>query len=249
MIKERDKEIVKVLSGSKNLSSAESLIADFKNCKEEVYFCELIHSKKDGHLKITQSKGRPSKILHLSESQAKDINSIREDMAINDGQDVLLAFAWVSADELELVKRFPEIQMFDVTMKTNAENRGLFLATGIDGLGKIFIGLHCFMPNSKAITYNWIYTEAIIALWGEETVCEVQTIITDGEDSLYKPLENLSLVNHHWKNVSVYRYVHFAFIYLHNVTCVLHYVPCVLHNVDVHFIYLHRNGIQFLDLI
>ncbi|GFH62118.1 hypothetical protein CTEN210_18594 [Chaetoceros tenuissimus] len=205
IMKERDKEIVKDLSQYKNLSSAEALINDFENCKEEVYYCELIHSKKDGHLKITQSKGRPPKILHLSTEQQKSIDEIRKDMEINDGQDVLLAFAWVTAEELELVQRFPELQLFDVTMKTNSENRGLFLATGIDGLGKIFTGLHCFMPNSKASSYNWIYTEALVTLWGETTLRNVQTIITDGEDALYKPLENLSEVNLYWKNVCVYR--------------------------------------------
>ena len=210
MMKERDKEIVKELSQNKKLSSAESLIKDFENCKEEVYYCELIHSKRDGHLKITQPKGRPKKILQLSDEQQKNIDEIRKDMEIHDGQDVLLAFAWVTAEELELVRRFPELQLFDVTMKTNSENRGLFLATGIDGIGKIFTGLHCFMPNSKAASYNWIYTEALITLWGESIVRDIQTIVTDGEDALYKPLENLSEVHHYWKNVSVYRYDHYV---------------------------------------
>ena len=51
-------------------------------------------------------------------------------MKINDSQEVLLAFAWVTGDELEFVKKFPEMFMFmfDVTEKTNIEKRGLLIS-------------------------------------------------------------------------------------------------------------------------
>ena len=47
--------------------------------------------------------------------------------------------------------------------KTNLE-KGLFLTTGIDGNGKIHIGMHCCMQNIFMEPFGWIYEEAMISL-------------------------------------------------------------------------------------
>ena len=68
-----------------------------------------------------------------------NIDDIRAQMSINNGQEILLAFAWISEEELSLVKRFPEFFALDVTERTNVEKRSMFLVTGQDGNNKLFI--------------------------------------------------------------------------------------------------------------
>ena len=189
-------------------SSAENLIADFEKMKElgeDMSYVALIHDGIDGEFKIRTPKGQPSKVS--APLMKNTIADIRKSMQLSNSQQVLLAFAWVSGEELSMVKRFPEMFMFDVTERTNIEKRGMFLATGIDGLGKIFIGLHCFMPNAQAVSYNWIYKVAIPTLWGNETVECVEVAITDGEDALYSPLQNQSDTSSPWNGIEVYRLV------------------------------------------
>ena len=79
------------------------------------------------------------------------------------------------------------------------------MATGIDGFGKIFIALHCYMPNAQPASFNWIYVHVMPVLWGYENISKIKAIITDGEHALYDPLINLSsLPDSDW-NASVYR--------------------------------------------
>jgi len=58
----------------------------------------------------------------------------------------------------------------DVTERTNVEKCSMFLVTGQDGNNKLFIVLHCFMPNAQMDSFNWIYDYAMPLLIGEETL-------------------------------------------------------------------------------
>jgi hypothetical protein len=99
-----------------------------------------------------------------------NIKEIRDSMCLNETQQVLLSFAWISAEEKHILTKFPELIFLDGTEKTNKKKRSMFIATGIDGLGRIFMALHCFMPNAKAISFNWIYEHAFVELWGEDEI-------------------------------------------------------------------------------
>jgi wyosine [tRNA(Phe)-imidazoG37] synthetase (radical SAM superfamily) len=55
----------------------------------------------------------------------------------------------------------------------------------------IFTGMHCFMPNARLESFNWIYSHAVRSLWPSMDVTKnVVSIIMDGEPALYQPLEN-----------------------------------------------------------
>ena len=95
-----------------------------------------------------------------------NINDIRSSMGIDYKQKILLSFAWISAGEKNILSKFPEVAFFDVTEKTNKEKRSIFIGTGIDGQGKLFISVHCFMPNAKAISFDWIYKHALKQIVG-----------------------------------------------------------------------------------
>jgi hypothetical protein len=147
--------------------------------------------------------GRPKKI----NDDESNIDLIRSSMTISDNEDVLLAVSWVSTSELDILSKFPSIIVLDVTEKTNREKRGLFVATGIDGNNKIFPALHSFMPNAKMNSFAWIYNHAIPELWPKDCIEKCEVMITDGEHSLYAPIENMIRMNTDWKNLHLYRYV------------------------------------------
>ena len=113
-------------------------------------------------------------------------------MKVKNGQQVLLAFAWMTGRELRMFEKFPEMLCADVTEKTNLEKRGLFIVTGQDGNGKGFICFHCFMPNSQMDSFQWIFSEAIPQLLGnkaEDILGRNEVVITDGELALFSPLQ------------------------------------------------------------
>jgi hypothetical protein len=118
-----------------------------------------------------------------------------------------LAFAWITGEELQMVSKFPEMIIFDGTEQTNKEKRSLFVGTGQDGNNKIFLALHSFMPNSQMSAFHWIYEYAIPCLWSLETITNNDVVITDGEDALYGPLENLSNTGTEWSGTLVMRLV------------------------------------------
>ena len=59
------------------------------------------------------------------------------------------------------------------------------------------------MPNSQMRSFGWVYQVAIPHLWSEENVRKVSVVITDGEQALYVPVENLACTGGAWKNTSV----------------------------------------------
>ena len=106
---------------------------------------------------------------------------------------------------MRLLRRFPEFLAGDVTERTNNEKRGLFLLTGKDGNNKTFIACHCYLPNSKMDTFDWLYRIAIPTLAGEKIILCNQVFLTDGEDALYSPYINLTLIESPWANSRHYR--------------------------------------------
>ena len=89
-----------------------------------------------------------------------NISNIRKSMEINDSQDVLVGFVWVTGEELKT---------------------GFFVRTGLDGQGKIFLGFHCFMPNAQQVSFNWVHKYALPALQSEQLIAKIHVIVTDGE--------------------------------------------------------------------
>ena len=196
-----------------SMSSAEQLLHKFDTLAlsdASLQYVALIHSVQDGY-KIKLPHGRPT----ISQNQDFSIDQIRNAMRVNNNQDVLLAIAWTTSYEVQMLKKFPELITFDVTEKTNNQKRGLFLGTGLDGNGQLYPCLHVFMPNSQIGSYGWIYDTAIPALWDLETIQNIRAIGTDGESALYTPIQNLINIGGTWRGIYLYRYVaclqfHFA---------------------------------------
>lgn len=197
-----------------SMSSAEQLLHKFDRLaladnaeQSHLQYIALIHSVQDGY-KIKLPHGRPSMCLN----QDFSIDQIRDAMRVNQNQDVLLAIAWTTSYEVQMIKKIPDLITFDVTEKTNNQKRGLFMGTGLDGNGQLFPCLHVFMPNSQIGSYGWIYDSAIPALWDLEVIKNIKAIGTDGESALYTPIQNLINMGGHWQGTYLYRYVMFLLL-------------------------------------
>jgi hypothetical protein len=193
-------EAEKVLSDcAKSMSSAEIIIQQFDELTAQdsgTNYVALVHSSTYGY-KIRVPKGRPTKTCGTLTDL--DVEAIRKSLSLHDGQDILLAFAWVTSHEAQMAYKFPELFVMDVTEKTNVEKRGLFVVTGVDGNNKIFVALHCFMPNGLLESYDWIYDYAFPLLLGDTTISNNEVTITDGEVALYAPLVNLTQTASPWQ--------------------------------------------------
>lgn len=199
-----------VCEGFGLMSSAEQLLHKFDGMALEdnshLQYVALIHSVEDGY-KIKLPHGRPS--LFMSNNQQDfSIEQIMHGMRVNQNQEVLLAIAWTTSYETDMLKKFPELVTFDVTEKTNNQKRVLFMGTGLDGNGQLFPCLHVFMPNSQVASYGWIYDNAIPALWDLDIIKNIQAIGTDCESALYSPLQNLINIEGDWKGTCLYRYIY-----------------------------------------
>jgi len=171
----RSEKIVKDLQ-SQNLSSAEKLLKYFDKLiadGDDVSYVAMVHSKEDQEFELKFPKGRRKSV---SDPSNLNIEGICRCMSVNDGQSVLLAFAWIIGEERKMLEKFPELVTFDVTKNINKEKRGLFIGTGQDGNGKLFIALHSFMPNAQNGSFNWIYKYAIPELWTEDFVKRNQVV-------------------------------------------------------------------------
>ena len=78
----------------------------------------------------------------------------------------------------------------------------MFIVAGQEGNGNIFNALHCYMPNGKPQTFDWIYAEATPKLVGNSIIERNQVLFTDGELAMYIPhRENTRYPTSSWKGL------------------------------------------------
>ena len=122
-------------------------------------------------------------------------------MSIDDKSDVLLSFCWITGKERDLMIRFPEFFCIDATENTNAEKRGLFMSSGLDGNCKMCLGINCLMPNGVLESFDWMHEVAMLGLGLREAIINFKLAMSDQERALYEPLENLSQVESPYKGL------------------------------------------------
>lgn len=117
------------------------------------------------------------------------IQGVRECLKV--GQNILLAVAWVRTDELKLFSKFPEILMVDVTHSTNSEGRPLVVTAGIDCYKKSFSPIRAYIPSECMWVFHWLWKTAIQKLLRPENCRRIQLVLTDGDDKIYRPFDQL----------------------------------------------------------
>ena len=122
----------------------------------------------------------------------------REDANANDQQDVLIALVWITPDNLEILRAYPEVLFVDGTHKTNNEKRPLICFAIKDGFGKIKVTLRAFVPNERSWLFNWLFSQVLPLILGREGCKKVRLFISDGDSQECNQLD--SAIKTHFPN-------------------------------------------------
>ena len=121
--------------------------------------------------------------IHDKLSFGKNLMKVREVLRVDD--EIMIGSAWAREDECLIFEKFPEVFMFDVTFGTNAEKRPLGIGGAFDGDMNTFTPLRVFMPSQCAWVFNWIFGQAMPALFGADLLDRIQLFLTDGDRLMY----------------------------------------------------------------
>ena len=116
---------------------------------------------KSGHLLVYKNKGRPTleekRSLEINGALTKELKKLKEEMAYNDGTDIILALSVASDEMMRTVYMFPKVVYMDVTLGTNKQKHNLFLMVVKDGNGETYIGNVTIIPSQKQWVFMKIY--------------------------------------------------------------------------------------------
>jgi hypothetical protein len=102
----------------------------------------------------------------------------RESMALSDVKTLLLFVAWVTYDDLNFTKMFPEVISFDTTYGTNVERRPLCVGTGTCRNIMMFTVFCALLPSECEWVWIYCYEVALPALLGNEFISCIKQINT-----------------------------------------------------------------------
>ena len=114
--------------------------------------------------------------------------AVREKLTV--GDEIMIGSAWAREDECLMFEQFPEVFMFDVTFGTNDEQRPFGVGVAMDGDMKSFTPLRVFMPSQCGWVFNWIFGNAMPALFGADVLDRIQLFLTDGDRTMYGAFQN-----------------------------------------------------------
>ena len=109
---------------------------------------------------------------------------------IKEHQEMMIALAFASQFQLRQHSLFPEVIHMDATADTCKESRPLLTLTAKDSNGKFFTILSCYLPNEKAWSFKWFFTEALPKLVWPSSMERTKYIITDGDHVCISQLED-----------------------------------------------------------
>ena len=127
-------------------------------------------------------------VIHDKLAFGKNLVAVREKLVV--GDEIMIGSAWAREDECLIFEKFPEVFMFDVTFGTNNEKRPLGIGGAFDGDMNTFTPLRVFMPSQCAWVFNWIFGDAMPALFGADLLARVQFFLTDGDRVMYGAFDN-----------------------------------------------------------
>jgi hypothetical protein len=94
----------------------------------------------------------------------------------------------MSDNEYIMTNKFPEVLAIDATAATNNEKRELIQVAGKDSNNTVFYSLRAFLPSEKRWVYHWLFSERFPLLLGDDVVCNIKVIFTDGDSDAYTSL-------------------------------------------------------------
>lgn len=126
-------------------------------------------------------------------------NQHRNARSLNDDQEMMVAVAYVTPDELRQFQLFHSVLHIDATADTNKEGRPLVTVSSKDSNGKMFIVMRSYLPNEQAWVYQWLFQTVFPALLGNSYLNDVKMIMTDGDFQEISQLE--AAISNHFPRV------------------------------------------------
>jgi len=99
---------------------------------------------------------------------------------------ILLASFWTFSFERRDFFLFPELMVADCTAQTNDEGRPMFIISGRDAEGKLFVALRAFLPSECRWVFQYIWSFVVPKLFGD-AIKRNQVLLTDGDANIYEP--------------------------------------------------------------
>ena len=178
-------------------SAAQKLVNLLKNA-DNVSYIFLKHHITSGF--VTYTKEERKKVT-LDSTTSKELDSWREELRLEETDEILVSCAWCHDDEKRKVNMFPEYLSFDTTFGLNRQRRSLFLAVGTDGSNKVFSAFRCWMPSKQKSAFYWTISQAMPFLFGKSLAGRHKVISSDSELSLVEAIKGaINSPNSHFSN-------------------------------------------------
>jgi hypothetical protein len=202
--------------GTEPLGPAQRLIRSF-SMMEDVSYVYITHTLNSGFVTHRKKRKDSKQSNSFSNTEADNLSIVEEpqterrtlsyeqagvtemamsawrnDLRINSNE-ILVAFAFIHDEDLRLTRMFPEYIAADLTFGTNSQQRSLFISAGVDGNGKVFTSLRCFMPSQQLKAFQWIFNIAFASLIGEETMKNIHLFTSDQEYNLVQSVKSLTI--------------------------------------------------------
>ena len=167
---------------SKNWTKAERTVAILQRMGAS--YCSLVMDKHD-NLIVYKGKGRHTtaekESIEVRGDLRKELNSVRKDLLMNDGQDILLAISVATDEMIRSMQMFPEVQFVDTIANVNRQKRSMLVAILKHSSGKCFIGNISILPCEREWVFYKIYEVCFPFLYGERTISRIRLILTDDD--------------------------------------------------------------------
>ena len=144
---------------------------------------------KNDNLFAIKGRGRPSKEqteqLVLHGELKNEIKTIRKDMSMQNGKEILLSITIADDGMQRHVHMFPEVMFMDVIANTNRQKRDLFLMIVKDASGECFIGNATLLPCGQLWVFTKLYRYFFYQLYGPNTLSRLRIALTDDDSACH----------------------------------------------------------------
>ena len=106
-------------------------------------------------------------------------------LSLEDGQKILLAVAWVTAEARRYFQMFPEACGVDVTNGTNSEQRPNARGTILTSNNKNVPFWNSFLPSESGWVWKWVIIDGFRALLPKSALDRMNIMITDEDPKCY----------------------------------------------------------------
>ena len=130
-------------------------------------------------------------LMDAPDEMSQYIENKRSDLRFDNDTTILLLLAWATDLGRRQFELFSEILIIDAAENTNSSQRSLVVIVGKDSNRQTFTAAYAFMPSHRGHAFQILFEQALPIIFGYEVLSRVKVCITDGEYTMYSPLDGL----------------------------------------------------------